>query len=84
MVTEIAALVDGDIVASSALEEQRVMTGLGALLIKPWPTSRLEGTASGIPALATEFLPYVGNYAAYRNALDSTNVSARQQRYAPT
>lgn len=80
-VQEIAELVLRDMEASANLEEQRKRTGLGDLLLKPWPTSRLDAGAEQPPSLAAELLPYVGDYRDYEDALRSTNTNQAQQRH---
>jgi len=59
--------------ASKDLAEQRRSTGLGELLLRPWPVCSQAPDPAGAPALAAEFLPFVGCHAAYDAALASTD-----------
>jgi hypothetical protein len=77
----VARLVRKDMVESSDLTAQQKRTGLGALLRRPWPISRLDATETGRPALSADLLPFVGSCRSYTDAMASTNTNSAQQRH---
>ena len=76
----VARIVRKDIVESSDLAAQRKRTGLGALLRRPWPISRLDATETGRPALSADLLFFVGSFRSYTDAMASMNTNSAQQR----
>lgn len=80
----VAQLVRRDIVDSADIQAQRARTGLGELLLRPFPISRLDATLAGRPALSVDLLPFVGSFSSYSNAMASTNTNSVQQRHVVT
>lgn len=73
-----------DMTLSADLKEQRARTGLGKLLRRSWPVSQLDAKSDGSPAVALEFLPYVGSFDDFTRALSATNTDQPQQRHIVT